>query len=151
MLSDQSIKDTVLFREVTAASKREKEYQEMHEEQQEVQVNSTNTKNNKKKTASAAAMDATVDDKTSLAILQQLEKLATSNEQLCAQMKKREDEMSNMKNELEQFKKRFGSNRGPPSVQFVKSVVLGVFTVHIVERTVIRSRIVLKKTSRRWC
>ena len=114
VLSDQSIKDTVLFREVTAASKREKEYQEMHEEQQEVQVNSTNTKSNKKKTASAAAMDATVDDKTSLAILQQLEKLATSNEQLCAQMKKREDEMSNMKNEFEQLKKKVGNNRGPP-------------------------------------
>ena len=43
VLSDQSIKDSVLFREVTAASKREKEYQAMHEEQQEVQVNASNS------------------------------------------------------------------------------------------------------------
>ena len=38
VLSDQNITDPVLFKEVKAASKREKEYQEMQVEQQEAQV-----------------------------------------------------------------------------------------------------------------
>ena len=56
-------------------------------------------------------MDASTGDKTNLAILEQLQKLTTSNEQLSEQMKKRETEMTAMKNEFEQLKK---NNRGPP-------------------------------------
>ena len=123
VLADKNIKDPVLFKEVKAAEKREKEYLEMQQEQQEAQVKANSANKKKNGSASVAAAAVITEDKTNLAILEQLQKLTTSNEQLAAQMKKRESEMSEMKNDLEQFKKRLASggnaggggfrNRGP--------------------------------------
>ena len=109
VLTDKNIKDPVLFKEVKAAEKREKEYMEMQQEQQEAQVKANSASKKKNGSASVAAAAIITEDKTNLAILEQLQKLTTSNEQLSAQMKKREREMSEMKNDLEQFKKRFAS------------------------------------------
>ena len=50
---------------------------------------------------------STADDKTNMA---QLQKLTTSNEQLAAQMNARANEVAVLKNDFEEFKKRFADN-----------------------------------------
>ena len=70
VLSDQTIKDPVLFKEVTAAAKREKEYLQLQQEQQEAQANVSTAKMRKPGSGNATAVAATaVDDKTNMAIL----------------------------------------------------------------------------------
>ena len=78
---------------------------------QEAQVKASNAKKKQNGSASVAATAATTED-TNLAILEHLSKLATSNEQLAAQMQKRESEMADMKTEFEQLKKSLGNNNG---------------------------------------
>ena len=112
VLSDQTIKDPVLFKEVTAAAKREKEYLLVQQEQQEAQSNACTAKKKHGSGNATTAAATTTEDKTSRAILAELQKLTASNEQLAAQMNARVSEMSVLKNDFEEFKKRFADNGG---------------------------------------
>ena len=110
VLSNLDISDPVLFKEVKAAAKREEEYQEVKREQ-EAQAKSVAAVKKKTPNTTTVAAVSEVND-TNLAILEQLQKLTMSNEQLTVQMKKREDEMQKMQSDLDEFKKKFSGKDG---------------------------------------
>ena len=112
-LSNVNIPDQMLFKEVKAAAKREQEYLEVQREQeaQAKAVSATKKKSGNPTPASVASVSDT-DRNANLAILEQLQKLTTSNEQMTAQMKKRDDEMEKMKNDLDRFQKKLDGKDG---------------------------------------